>query len=159
MCAAVFDQWLHEYCPLKRQLPLACHQIILQRCQIAAPKWPNDISSASDSAIFKNRVQNMECSFGCGACSAVLLKPNVAKILLFNFCEQKLVKHGPITIAIDCYGLSLLVFEEIWCNYASENPHQTVTRFGCVGFSMYAYEFSVPQMRLFRLFTYPPRSK
>ena len=24
LCAAVFPQWLHEYCPLKRQLYLAC---------------------------------------------------------------------------------------------------------------------------------------
>ena len=37
---------------------------------------------------------------------------------------------------------------------------QTVTRFGCVGFSMYACGFSVPQMRQFWfLFTYPSRSK
>ena len=28
-----------------------------------------------------------------------------------------------------------------------QNPHQTVTRFGCVGISMYACGFSVPQMR------------
>ena len=40
-----------------------------------------------------------------------------------------------------------------------QNPHQTVTRFVCVGFSMYACGFSVPQMRQFCLFTYPPRSK
>ena len=26
MCAALFHQWLHEYCPLKRQLPLACRR-------------------------------------------------------------------------------------------------------------------------------------
>ena len=52
--------------------------------------------------------------------SAVLLKPNVANILLFNFCEQKFVQHGPITIAIVCYGLCLLIFEEEWPNYASE---------------------------------------
>ena len=25
-CAAVFHQWLHEYCPLKRQLSLACRR-------------------------------------------------------------------------------------------------------------------------------------
>ena len=24
MCAAAFPQWLHEYCPLMHQLPLAC---------------------------------------------------------------------------------------------------------------------------------------
>ena len=40
-----------------------------------------------------------------------------------------------------------------------QNPHQTVTGFGCVGFSMYACGFSVPQMRQVCLFTYPPRSK
>ena len=34
-----------------------------------------------------------------------------------------------------------------------------MTRFGCVGFSMYVCGFSVPQMQQFWLFTYPPRSK
>ena len=77
-------------------------QIIVQRCQIATARWPNDISSAAENAIFKNRVQNIECSFGCVARSAVLLKPNIANILLFNFYEQKFVQHGPITSAIDC---------------------------------------------------------
>ena len=66
-------------------------QIIVQRCQIAGTRWPNDISSAADNAIFKNRAQNIECSFDCVAHSVVLLKPNVANILLFNFCEQKLI--------------------------------------------------------------------
>ena len=115
-------------------------QIIVQRRQIAAPRWPNNISSAADNAIFKNRAQNIQYSFGCVARSAVLLKPNVANILLFNFCEQKFVQHGPI-MPLD------------------QNPHQTVTRYVCVVFSMYACAFSVPQMRQFCLFTYPPRSK
>ena len=75
-------------------------------------------------------------SFACVARTVVLLKPNVATILLFNFCEQKFVQHGPITIVIDFKGLSLLIFEEKW---------QTVTRFGGVGFSMYACGFSVPK--------------
>ena len=83
-------------------------QIIVQRCQIAAPKWPKDISSAADNAIFKNTAH-----------SAVVLKPNVANILLFNFCEQKFVQHGPITVVIDCNDLSLLIFKENWRNYAS----------------------------------------
>ena len=26
LCAAVFHQWLHEYCSLKRQLSLACRR-------------------------------------------------------------------------------------------------------------------------------------
>ena len=86
-------------------------QTIVQRWQIAVPRWPKDNSFAVDNAIFKNRAQNIECSFGCVACSAVLLKPNVANILLFNFCEQKFVQHDPITIAIDCIGLSLIIFE------------------------------------------------
>ena len=42
------------------------------------------------------------------------------QILLFNFCEQKFVQHGPLTIAIDCNGLYLLIFEEKWPNYGSE---------------------------------------
>ena len=40
-----------------------------------------------------------------------------------------------------------------------QNPHQIVTRFGCVGFSIYACGVSPPQMRQFCLFTYPPKSK
>ena len=60
--------------------------------QITVPRWINDISSAADNAIFKNRAQNIEYSFGCVARSAVLLKPNVANILLFNFCEKKFVQ-------------------------------------------------------------------
>ena len=39
-----------------------------------------------------------------------------------------------------------------------QNLHQTVTRLGCVGFSMYACGFFVPQIRQFCLFTKPPRS-
>ena len=51
--------------------------------------------------------------------SAVLLKSNAANILVFSFCEQKFVQQGPITIAIDCNVLSLLIFEEKLPNYAS----------------------------------------
>ena len=61
----------------------------------------------------KNREQNIECSFSCVARSAVLLKSNVANILPFNFYEKKkFVQNGPITIAIDCNGLSLLAFSK-----------------------------------------------
>ena len=86
--------------------------IIAQRCHIVAPRWSNDISSAADNAIFKNKAQNIEFSFGCVARSGVLLKPNVANILLFKFCEQKFIQHGLITIVIDYNGHSLLIFEE-----------------------------------------------
>ena len=64
-------------------------------------------------------MQNIECTFGCMVRSGVLLKSNVANILLCNFCEQKFVQNGPITTAIDCNFLSLLIFEEKWPNYAS----------------------------------------
>ena len=56
---------------------------------------------------------------GLSAHSAVLLKPNVANIVLFNFCKQKFVQHVPITIAIDYNGHSLLIFKEKWLNYSS----------------------------------------
>ena len=125
LCASVFHQWLHEYCPFKRQFlwPVGVTvifdgtpQIIVQ---ITAPRWPNDVSSAADNAILKNRAQNMECSFGCVARSADLLKPNIANILLFNLCEKKFVQHGPITIVIDCNGLFLINFRKKKCpNYA-----------------------------------------
>ena len=73
-------------------------------------------------------------------------------ILLFNFCEQKFVQHGPIKIAIDCNGVSLLNFEEKWPNYANGLKFAPDS-FGCIGFSMYACWFSVPQMWQFCLFT------
>ena len=89
---------------LSLSFPRNTYQIIAQRYQIAAPWWPNDVSSATDNAIFKNRAQIIECSFGCMARSSVLLKSNIANILLFKFVE-----HG-----------SLLILEEKWLNYASE---------------------------------------
>ena len=56
--------------------------------------------------------------------SAVLLKPIVANILVFNFCEQKFVQHGRITIVIDCNDLFLLIFKEN-CSITAldQNPH------------------------------------
>ena len=128
---------------LRRQLFDCTPQIIVQRCQIAAPWWPNDFISAAENAIFKNRAQHIECSFGYVGRSAVLLKPNVVNIILFNFCEQKFVQLGPKTIAIACNGLFLLIFEEKWPNYASEPKSAPNSDSGCVGFSMYACGFSV----------------
>ena len=78
---------------------------------------------------------------------------------MLDFIE-KFVQHGLITIAIDCNVLSLLIFKENGLIMPlDQNPHQTVTSFGCVGCSMYACAFSVSQMQQFCLFTYPPRSK
>ena len=105
---------------LSFKMSLACRRnTYLWRHPINRCTTVSNRSSAADNGIFKNRVYNIECRFGCVARSAALLKPNVANILLFNFCEQKFVQQGPITIAIDCNGLSLLIFEEKWPNYAS----------------------------------------
>ena len=99
-------------------------QIIVQRCQIAALRWPNDISFAADNAIFKNRAQNIKYSFDCVARSADRLKP--------NFCGQKFVQHGPITIAIHCNIRFLVIFEEKSFNYGSgSNSDPIVSRFAC----------------------------
>ena len=84
LCAAVFHQWLHEYCPLKRQL---------------APATNNSPTVSNHSS-------------------------EVAK--LHQLCDKS---------------------------------SKTVTRFGCIGFSLNACMFSVLQMRKFFLYTYPPRSK
>ena len=128
-------------------------QIIVQRCQIAAPRWPNAISSATDNAIFKNRAQNIQYSFGC-------VKANVANILLFNLYEQKFVQDGPRTIAIECNGLSLLIFEEKWPNYAS-GPKSALNNDSFWVYRLFNVCVRVfcAQMRQFCLFTYPPRSK
>ena len=108
-------------------------EIIVQWCQIAAPRWPND----NDNESFKNRALNIECSFGCVARSSVLFFVNKNSINMSR------------SVAIDCNGLYLLIFEEKFPNYASGS--KSTIRFGCVGFSMYACGFC--------LFTYPSRSK
>ena len=70
--------------------------------------------------------------------------PNVANILLFNFCGQNCIQNGPIPIANDSFSKKNGLIMSV-----DQNPHQTVTHFGCLGFSM----------RQFCMFTYPPRSK
>ena len=132
----------------------------MQRCQIPAPRSANYISSVADNAIFKNRAQNIECSFSCVAHSGVLLKPNVANILLFNFCGQKFVQHGPITIAIDCNGIFLLIFEEKWPNYVSGSKSAPNSdSFWVRQLFNVRVRIFCPQMRQFCLLTYLPRSK
>ena len=124
-------------------------QIIVQWYQIAAPTSALPLIMRSSKAGRKT-----------SSVASAVWHVAMSCILLFNICEQKFVKHGPITIAIDCNGFSCSFSKK---NYSimplEQNPHQTVTRFGCVGFSMYACRFSVPQMRKFCLFTYPLRSK
>ena len=93
--------------------------------------------------------------------SVILLKPNVDNILLFNFCKQKFVQHGPIMIAIDCNGLSLLIFEEKYPNYASGRKIRTKQWLvlGALAFQCMRAGFQCPKMRQCCLITYPPRSK
>ena len=102
-----------------------------------------DISSAADNTIFKIRAHNIECSFICVAFSAVLLKLNIANILLFNFCEQKFVQHSPLTVmASPC----LFSRKNGPIMPLDQNPHQTVTRNVCVRV------FCVPNMAIFLLY-------
>ena len=61
----------------------------------------------------------IEMAASDGQAVAYTIGPNVVNIVHLNFCEQKFLQHGQITIANDCNGLSLLIFEEIWPNYAS----------------------------------------
>ena len=58
---------------------------------------------------------------------AVLLKPNIAEITSFNFRHQIVGYHFAITVAIDGYVLTGIIFEEIWTDDSSPQttPNQT----------------------------------
>ena len=62
-------------------------------------------------------------------------------------------------IAIDCNGLSLLIFEEKCPKYTSGPKSAPNSDSFWVHRLLYACGLSVPQMRPFCLFTYPPGSK
>ena len=67
-----------------------------------------------------NSVQMIECSFDLCATQRHPVETKCCQYPPLQFVfEQKFVHHGPITIAIDCNGLSLLIFEENWPNYDS----------------------------------------
>ena len=105
-------------------------QKIDQQDQIIAPRRPIDIRISADYSIYENGVQNIDCYVGCVTSGPVLLKPNVVHVIFFDLCKQKFVEHGTVP-----------------------NPHPTVTRCGCIGFSMMSFGFSEPQMWQFCLLT------
>ena len=76
--------------------------------------WPGTSGQTTSALRLIMRASKTGHSFGCVARSAVLLKPNVANIHLFNFCEEKFIQHGPITIASSC-----LISKKKWPNYAT----------------------------------------
>ena len=82
---------------------------------------------------------------------SVLLKPNVAK---FNFCEQKFVQHGPITIAIDCNNHSLLVSKEKLPNYISgpKSALNSASFWVCRLFNVCVRVFCVPNAIILHLY-------
>ena len=84
---------------------------------------PSYNAMLTECDFYITRSRNCDCSV---ACNVVLLKPNVANILLFNFCERKFVQNGPIMPL-------------------NQNPQQTVSRFRFVGLLMYECRFFVPQ--------------
>ena len=160
MRVAVFHQWLPEYCPLKRQLSLSCRQ------NTYLWRHPTNNSPTVTNLFSEVAKWYQLCTWLCdiqkqSTKHRVLLKPNIANILLFNFREQKFVQHGPITIAIDCNGLSLLIFEEKWPNYASrpKSAPNSDSFWALWLFNVCLRVFCAPNTMQFCLFAYPPRSK
>ena len=135
-------------------------QKIIQRGQITAPRRPIDIRISADYSILENGAQKIDYYVGCKVSGPVPLKPNVVHVNLFNFWKQKFVEHGTVTLAIGRNGGSLLIFKKnnpMMPPY--QNPHQTVTRCGYIGFSMMTFGFSERQMRKFCLLTFCPNNR
>ena len=110
---------------------------------------PIDIRISADYSIFENGAQKMDCYVGCVASGFVLFKPTVVHVIFFNFWKQKFIEGGTVTLAIDGNGGSLLFFEKKWPNDATVPKSASVTRCGCISFSMMTLVFSEPQMRQF----------
>ena len=79
-------------------------QKIVQRAQITAPRRQIDIRISADYSVFENGAQKFDCYVDYVANCAVLLKPNVVHVILFNVWKQKFVEHGTVTLAIDRNG-------------------------------------------------------
>ena len=96
----------------------------------------------------------------CVGSGAVLLKPSVAEITSFNFRHQIIGYHGAITVAIDGYVLTGIIFEEIWTD-DSTGPQTTPKRwFSRWNVSSWiSLGCSSSQMRQFYLFIYPLSQK
>ena len=104
--------------------------------------WAYKNLDSADYSNYENGAQKIDCYVGCVASRAVLLKPNVDHIILFNFWKRKLVEQGTATLATGCHGNSLLTFEKNSPMMPPfQNPHQTVTRCGCIDFSMIENEW------------------
>ena len=130
-------------------------QKIVQSNQITAPRRPIDNRISADCSIFENGAQEINCYVGCVESGPVLLKTNVVYVILFNFWKQKFVEPGAATLAIDRNGGSLLISEEKWPNDAAvPKSAPSVTRSGCIGFSIMTFGFSEPQMRQLYLLTF-----
>ena len=86
---------------------------------------PTRLRRRLHNAIFKNRAQNIKYIFDCVARSAVLLKPNVANIILFNLCTR-IRSIWPYNDR-HCLYLLLLAHFRRKIMPLDQNPHQTVT--------------------------------
>ena len=89
---------------------------MVQRCQIVAPRWPNNISSAADNVIFKIRAQNIECS-----------RPVETKYCQYPPIQFLWIKirsawpdNGPFFCSFSKKNGPIMPLDQ--------NPHQTVTR-------------------------------
>ena len=119
-------------------------QKIVQRGQITAPRRPIDIRILADYPIFENGAQKIDCYVGCVASGPVLLKPNVVHVILFNFWKQKFVEHGTVMLALTVTAAPFSFSKKnrpMMPPY--QNPHQTFTLYGCIGFSMMTFGFYI----------------
>ena len=137
LCAAVFHQWLHQYCPLKRQMSLACRRnTYLWRHPI------NNIAMVSKSQLQGCQTASalrliMQCSktgrktssvasavwHGAPSCWNQMLPISSSSIFVnknsFNMARQR----SPLTPIFAHFRRKIVPIIPL-----DQNPHQTVTQ-------------------------------
>ena len=93
----------------------------------------------------------------------------VSVTLILNGSPQKIVQRGQITalwrpidirisVTVIAAPCSFLKKNDLMTP-PDQNPHQKVTRCGCISFSMIMFVFSEPQMQHFCLLTFCPSNR
>ena len=85
-------------------------QIIVQHCEIATPRLLNDISSAADNAIFKNRAQSWNQLLPIASSSIFMKKV----LFLYNFYLNYKIAHCWFTSIVFIFSLKLFLFVVIF---------------------------------------------
>ena len=85
MCAPVFHQWLHKYCALKLQLFLAYRRNTYLSSQLRGGQTISALRLIMQSSKTERKTSSItSAAWHEAPCSP--LKPNVANIILLNFC-------------------------------------------------------------------------